>query len=176
MPSGAALALAPELIRFVKVGTEGARGKFALFFDWTQTAQILIHRDGRTALVALALVILAVAIAAFHRKDRIVLVKLAAIYVIVMMLDPAMKAAGRSLEPVLPVIVLSTSYYSYVFAPIVLAAFLCVGFRHLRGVTDRRVVGGAVADCAQADLEECRPSLRQGKSPICRSSVSWRTS
>jgi hypothetical protein len=131
---GAALALAPELVRFVRLGGEGARSKFALFFDWMQTAQILIHRDGRTALVALALVILAVATAAFHRKDRIVLVRLAAIYVIVMMLDPVMKAAGRGLEPVLPVIVLSTSYYSYVFAPVVLAAFLCVGFRHLRGI------------------------------------------
>jgi hypothetical protein len=131
---GVALALVPELVRFVEVGGEGARSKFALFFGWTQTAQILIHRDGRTALVALTLVILAVGIAAFHRKDRILLVRLAAIYVAVMMIDPVMKAAGRSLEPVLPVIALSTSYYSYVFAPVVLAAFLCVGFRHLRGI------------------------------------------
>jgi hypothetical protein len=131
---GVALALVPELVRFVEIGGEGARSKFALLFDLTQTAQILIHRNGRTALVALALVVLATAIAAFHRKDRIVLVKLFAIYVIVMMLDPVIKAAGRSLESVLPVIVLSTSYYSYVFAPVVLAAFLCVGFRHLRGI------------------------------------------
>ena len=33
-----------------------------------------------------------------------------------------------------PLIVLSTSYYSYVFAPIVVAAFVCVGFRHLAGI------------------------------------------
>lgn len=131
---GVALALAPELIRFVKVGAEGTRSKFALFFEWTQTAQILIHRDGRTAQVALALVILAIAFAALHRKDRTLLVKLSAIYAVVMTLDPVMKSAGRGLEPVMPLIVLSTSYYSYVFAPIVLAAFLCVGFRHLRGI------------------------------------------
>jgi hypothetical protein len=131
---GVVLALAPELVRFVEIGGEGARSRFALSFGWTQTAQILIDRNGRTASVALVLVVLAVAIEAFHRRDRIVLVKLAAIYVVVMMLDPLIKAAGRSLEPVLPVIVLSTSYYSYVFAPVVLAAFLCVGFRHLRGI------------------------------------------
>jgi hypothetical protein len=50
------------------------------------------------------------------------------------MLDPVMKSVGQSLEGVLPLIVLSTSYYSYVFAPVVLAVFLCVGFRHLRGI------------------------------------------
>jgi hypothetical protein len=131
---GAALALAPELVRFVTVGTEGARSKFALFFDSTQTAQILIHRDGRTGFVALALVLLALVTASLHRKDRVVLVKLSAIYLVLMLIDPLMKAAGRSLEPVVPVIVLSTSYYSYVFAPIVVAAFVCIGFRHLAGI------------------------------------------
>ena len=65
-----------------------------------------------------------------------------------------MKAAGRSLEPVVPMIVLSTSYYSYVFAPIVLAAFLCVGFRHLAGIKMRAVVRGADADCAEDDVGE----------------------
>jgi hypothetical protein len=131
---GAALALAPELARFVTVGTEGARSKFALFFDWMQTAQILVHRDGRTGFVTLALVLLSLVTASFHRKDSIVLIKLSAIYLVLMLIDPLMKAAGRSLEPVVPVIVLSTSYYSYVFAPIVVAAFVCVGFRHLAGI------------------------------------------
>jgi hypothetical protein len=132
--AGVVLALAPELVRFVELGAEGARSKFALLFDWTQTAQILIIRNGPTAVVALVLVVLAIAIAAFRPKDRTMLAKLAVIYAVVMMLDPVVKTVGHYLEPMLPVIVLSTSYYSYVFAPIVLAAFLCVGFRRLRGI------------------------------------------
>ena len=132
--AGVALAVAPELVRFVAIGVGGTRSKFAELVDWSQMVQILAHRGGRPAIVALVLAVVAGLIALSHRKDRVVLMKLAAIYVVVMMLDPVVKAAGRSLEPVVPVIVLSTSYYSYAFAPIAFAAFLCIGFRRLRPI------------------------------------------
>ena len=160
---GVALAIAPELVRFLQVGVEGDRSKWALFFDWTQTAQILLHRDPRVPVgaVAAALVVLAIAIAAFHRKDR----------------SSAGQAGDRLCDRddarsghedgrprvsrgCLPLIVLSTSYYSYVFAPVVLAAFLCVGFRHLRGIKMGAVVGGAGADCAQTDVGQRRRARR----------------
>ena len=131
---GVLLAISYELVRFVKIGVEGTRSTFALLLDWTQTAQILIHRGGYTAIVALVLAVLSGAIAVTYRGERMALVRLAAVYIVVMMLDPVMKAAGRSLEPVVPVFVLSTSYYSYVFAPVVFAASLCIGFRHLRPI------------------------------------------
>jgi hypothetical protein len=128
---GVACAAAVELAHVANLGTNGTRGKFLLLFDWKQTPIILLHRGGLTALAALALAVVSIALAASHPKDRVLLVKLALIYIGVMILDPVMKTRG--LEFVFPPFVLSVSYYTYAFAPIVLAAFLAIGFRYLRG-------------------------------------------
>jgi hypothetical protein len=159
---GVALAVVPELVRFLQIGVGGDRSKWAQLFDWTQTAQILLHRDSKGLLAPLAWVLvgLAVAMGIFHPKDRIVLVKLAIVYLIAMMLDPVMKSAGPSLEG------------RAGDRPVDVVLFLCLrpgrvggvpvcGVSSSAGDQDVALVGGADVDCTAADLGQRHGASRE---------------
>jgi hypothetical protein len=134
---GVVLAITPELVRFIQTGAVGGtRSAFALFFDWRQTLHILVHRDFVATLLCLMLAGVAITIAVSRPLARTTMAILVIVYALSMFLDPAMKTVGAYLEGVLPTIVLSASYYSYVFSPIVLAAFFCASFRYVRGIAE----------------------------------------
>ncbi len=141
--AGVLLAIAPELLRFMQTSAaSGTRSTFALFFDWRQTWDILIHRDVSATRIGLALAAVALGVALWRPAARAGIAVLAVVYVLSMLLDPVMKTMGPDLQGVLPTFVLSVSYYSYVFSPIVLVAILAASFRHVRGIAE---VGLAVA-------------------------------
>jgi hypothetical protein len=128
---GVAFAITPELVRFVQTGAVGGtRSAFALFFDWQQTLDILVRRDVVATLISFVLAVVAITIAVWRPAARTTMARLAIVYALSMFLDPVMKTMGAYLEGLLPTIMLSTSYYSYVFSPIVLAAIFCASFRY----------------------------------------------
>ena len=100
--------------------------------DRTETAQILIHCGGYTAIVALVLAVLSGAIAVTYRGERLGLVRLAAVYIVVMMLDPVMKAAGRSFGAGGSGLRLDVVLFVRICAGRLRRRRWCIGFRHSR--------------------------------------------
>jgi hypothetical protein len=136
LSTGVAITIAPEIYRFMQIGAEGGlRNTFAELFDLKETLRILVHRDFGVTLVCTALATTAIIMAHRNRGDVIALIKLAVVYALCMLLDPIVKSLGNMLLDKVPVVVLSASYYTYVFAPVVFAAFLCVGFKNSTGIT-----------------------------------------
>jgi hypothetical protein len=133
--TGVAVAIAPELFRFLQIGAGGGlRNTFILYFEWYQTLNILVNRDANVTLVGCALAVIAILMAFRRPVDLAAMRKLIVIYILSMFLDPIVKTFGRPLENILPTFVLSTSYYAYIFSPVVFGAFLCSGFKYIRGV------------------------------------------